>query len=158
MATHTVARGERLSEIAALHGVPVENIVAANPNKPRTQLRSGAVVFSDLSEGETIGLGALPRPKWGRDREATCPVGQAWLVAPNGAKSCAPIAVVEWYQSNGGLRALRAALSGGARPHHRRVAELHSGAAADVALALTCHIGPAARVLEAASGRFWLQV
>jgi len=56
---HRVSADERLSGIAALHGVHVQDIVAANPHKPRLQLPSGAVVFASLGAGEDIALPAL---------------------------------------------------------------------------------------------------
>ena len=51
---HRVGPGERLSEIAVLHGVPYQDIVAANPGKPLACLASGEVVFAALAEGEDI--------------------------------------------------------------------------------------------------------
>jgi hypothetical protein len=53
---HKVRAEERLSSIAALHGVPFQDIVAANPHKPLTRLESGEIVFASLAEGEDIAL------------------------------------------------------------------------------------------------------
>jgi len=64
MLTYRIRRGDKLSDVAALHGVSVSDVVAANPHKPRLQLQSGAVVFASLGSGEDIAvpcnaLGAL---------------------------------------------------------------------------------------------------
>jgi hypothetical protein len=101
MALHTVARGERLSEIAALHGVPVQDIVAANPQKPRQRLASGAVVFADLAEGETltVGVGAPPKkpnmairaPRWsepGSSGGYECTPPEVMVIRPDGSYAC----------------------------------------------------------------------
>jgi hypothetical protein len=77
---HSVVLGERLSSIAALHGVSVSDIVAANPHKPRLQLQSGAVVFASLGSGERlvvpVGLGADPATPQACPSDKPYPDGQ----------------------------------------------------------------------------------
>jgi len=80
--THVVRQDEKLSEIAALHGVDVAAIVAANPQRPRVTLESGVQVFRSLASGEELrlpgSLGAvgdvLPDPK------ASCPDNATYSV------------------------------------------------------------------------------
>jgi hypothetical protein len=53
---HAVKPGERLSAIAALHGVAADDIVTANPHKPTALLPSGARVFASLALGEELAV------------------------------------------------------------------------------------------------------
>lgn len=61
---HTVQQGERLSEIAHAYGVDVREVLAANPQKARVQLPSGAQVFQSLAAGEDIELPATVGGFW----------------------------------------------------------------------------------------------
>jgi hypothetical protein len=56
MIRHTVQAGETLSRIAASYGVDVRDVIAANPQKARVELASGAQVFQSLAAGEDIEL------------------------------------------------------------------------------------------------------
>ena len=55
---HRVEDGERLSAIAQRYGIGVDDMVRANPAKPRLQTIGGAV-FETLSVGELL---AVPAP------------------------------------------------------------------------------------------------
>lgn len=55
---HTVQEGETLSGIAAAHGIDVRDVLAANPQKARLELASGAQVFQSLAAGEDLELPA----------------------------------------------------------------------------------------------------
>ena len=98
---HQVSRGESLSGIAALHGLPAEAIVAANPSKPRIRLDSGMVVFASLSAGEelalqVLGAGDLPagascQPDWEFDGKLCQPMADYNGPPPAPvAPTCAP--------------------------------------------------------------------
>jgi hypothetical protein len=61
--TYQVQEGQRLSEVAALHGVPVSAIVAMNRHKPLAMLGSGEAVFASLDAGEDLAVpGILGAP------------------------------------------------------------------------------------------------
>jgi hypothetical protein len=75
MATHTFARGERLSDVARAYRTTTDAIVAANPGKPVRHVVGLGTVFADIVEGETINvLGAFVAPSFGT-RASTCPPG-----------------------------------------------------------------------------------
>jgi len=61
MRAHHVKRGETTSQIAALHGVSNEDLVAANPHK-RSREHAGRVVFAELREGEMLAVGVGEDP------------------------------------------------------------------------------------------------
>lgn len=92
MATHRVRAEERLSDIAALHGVSHQELLIANPEKPRTRLQSGAIVFATLAEGEELTLpGRLgawsigdkcgANAHVGQDMQCACDAGYNWAAA-----------------------------------------------------------------------------
>jgi hypothetical protein len=59
---HHVSPGDRLSSIAALHGVSPEAILQANAHKATALLPSGARVFASLGLGEDIAIPTLGTP------------------------------------------------------------------------------------------------
>lgn len=57
MKEHTVRAGESTSSIAALHGLSIEQLLNANPRKPRIVAYVGGRpthVFAALAEGERL--------------------------------------------------------------------------------------------------------
>lgn len=73
MARRYIVREEdRLSTIAALHGVEPRAIVAANPHKARLSLASGVQVFRSLEAGEDI---TIPTEEPDACGTVTCPAG-----------------------------------------------------------------------------------
>lgn len=54
MMIHQVREGERLSEIAALHGTTTDAIVERNKHRPAVQLASGERVFASLAAGDEL--------------------------------------------------------------------------------------------------------
>ena len=73
MARRYVVREEdRLSAIAALHGVEPRTIVAANPHKARLRLASGVQVFRSLEAGEDL---VIPTEEPDACGGVTCPAG-----------------------------------------------------------------------------------
>lgn len=69
---YTVREEDRLSAIAALHGVDARAIVAANPHKARLALASGVQVFRSLEAGEDL---VIPTEEPDACASVTCPAG-----------------------------------------------------------------------------------
>ncbi len=72
MRTHVVRDGERLSTIAALHGVDVRSILSANPHRARTTLPSGTQVFRSLGEGDELAIPVLGEAGQAMPASASC--------------------------------------------------------------------------------------
>ncbi len=100
--THVVKEGEKLSAIAALHGVSVRDVVAANPTKPRIKLSSGQQVFRSLDSGETIRVPALGDPA-GAPAHASCPSATLYDVGTGACKDANTGALVAAPTCDGGL-------------------------------------------------------
>jgi LysM repeat protein len=58
--THRVRFGNTTSDIASMHGVSVEALVAANPQK-QTRMAGGRRVFTKLFEGERVNIPSSPK-------------------------------------------------------------------------------------------------
>lgn len=79
---HKILAGQSTSTIAALHGVDVEALVAANPGRPLVVAFVGAEkkrVFAALTEGEELNVPVGVAKRLMGPGE--CPDGQVWLPA-----------------------------------------------------------------------------